>query len=197
MSLNDTTQTATSNESIQIIAALIGVGATILGVILGFLLQEWKEKRRVRRNLSQIKEELRANFHILNWKRPILKDMIEHLENGKVLPGESVRCLTAIYREHFASMSTHLPELDRNSIHVIHERLRILDESMSGYEAEVKALVGANPQAAKQIATLTILPKLKDLLASLSQTQELIKQHLNQKPEDVLGIKSAGPLAPP
>jgi hypothetical protein len=61
---------------------------------------------------------------------------------------------------------------------------------MAGYEPQVKEIVNRGGIGVVQAAQQLFLSKLQDLLDSVSETQDLIKKHLNGNPEDVLHVKT-------
>lgn len=189
------TSSATNHSTAsQFVPPLIGGFCTLCGVIIGFALNAWrdywKEKKRIQKTLNQIREELRANLQMLPWKCKTLREIVDNLKAGKALPGEGVRFIRNFYAEHFAAMCPYLSEMERNSIHVIYEHLRVVDETISSYDSELSSLIptaagSASGQPMLASFSHTYRPKMEDLLKALSVTENLIRKHLDGKPEDV------------
>jgi len=183
----------------QIVPALIAGFFTLLGVALGLGWSAWqdnqKENKRIRRTVNQIREELRANLQMLPSKRDALNQIVANLKANRVLPGGGVEFLRSFYTEHFAAMCPYLSEKERNSLHVIYERLRVVDETMRSYESEMRSVMlsaSASPTAPNIVAYFTRmqLGKMEDLLKELSVTEGLMRKHLAGEPEDVFHAQS-------
>jgi hypothetical protein len=125
----------------QLLGALIG----LCGVAIGFGLNAWrdsyKDKKRIQRTANQIREELRANLAMLPDKRDVVQQIVTPLRHNEVLPGEGVHFMWGFYTEHFDEMSPHISELERNSLHVIYEYLRVVDETLSSYDSEIESVI--------------------------------------------------------
>ena len=167
---------------------------TLSGVAMGFLLNWWrdsrKEKSRIRNTVKQIREELRANLQMLPDKRKTIENIVNSLKQNKAIPAESVRFVRCFYAEHFAAMCPFFSELERNSLHVIYEHLRIVDETVQCYDAEATQIVRDARASRDSVSVFAAFAqthyiKLNDLLNALTTVATLIQKHLAGTPEDV------------
>jgi hypothetical protein len=190
-----------TNWAALIVPPLIAGFCTLCGVAFGVGWSAWrddrKEKKRIQQTVDQIREELRANSQMLPLKRKVLEEIVAKLKMKQVLPGESVRFLRSFYAEHFAAMCPYLSERERNSLHVIYEHLRVVDETMCSYESEMKSVMltsfdsPSRPHIVNAFTSLQ-LGKMEDLLGELSVTEHLMQKHLAGEPEAVFAVQATG-----
>src|SRR5437867_2578526 len=105
---------------------VIGLCGVDLGFILAAGYQEYKDWRHRQKVRKQLLQELRANLSMLPEKRRTLEAMLESLKNTQLLSGESVRFCSDIYGSLYPSVCEHFSIEERNSLHVIHEYLRVV-----------------------------------------------------------------------
>jgi hypothetical protein len=166
---------------------------SLLGVVLGFSLGEgsrWiREKVHIRRLKHTIRLELTAVLAQINDKKDILRQAIEALNNGRVLPMMAVRAVTMGYRSYIEELYEHFSDIERNCLHVIYERLRVADEHMESFHEDfqkaVKDGMVENPWDA-------FVGYLEDLVDSYEVIKKLIDSYLYANPEDVFHIKARG-----
>lgn len=167
---------------------------TILGTLFGFALNEstrmfrdWREKRRLK---TVLYDELETNLYQIEHKKDTIRRMLAALQNKEVLSGMSVPCATAIYDNHFASISKHLNGFERDNIQNIYSRLKLDNTFMNKFEqhfkSDVKGDVVADPWKTYQ-------NKLSDILEDFEIAQELIKALLDKKPIDIYYRKDKTP----
>ena len=75
------------------------------------------------------------------WKKTIIGEIIDNLDEEKVLSGLSVGIMNTGYKQHIAELYEHLSILQRNCLHVIHERLNIADKTLSSFEHDIASAV--------------------------------------------------------
>ena len=162
------------------------VSCVIIGVLLGAILGEgiryihgFLEIRRLKKCLE---DELSAIKAHLPQKKDILEQGIDALENNRVLPMSSVHAPSSIYDSHLALLSGHLRSRQRNCLHVIYEKLRVLDKTMDSFRADFQQDIAdeclKNPfKAYKGI--------LIDLLRQCDVVVRNIESYLNGNPIDV------------
>lgn len=159
---------------------------TLIGVALGFLLAEgsrwFREFNRRKRVKGALRDELDTNLHLIEQKKDTLRQMIQALEQRKILPGESVHSASIVYTAQISLLSEFLKPLERDSLHVVYERLRVADKMMDEFEYRIKKdlelKVMKNPWAAYKT-------QLTELSVSYDVVQSLIKDFIAKKPRDV------------
>lgn len=168
-------------------AAIIGAIIGLIGVVLGFCLnvgyQEWKVWKNRKKMKAGLLEELRANLYMIPQKRDILQKIILQLSRGRLLPGAGVRFLRVFYETNFSSIFPHLDIQERNSFHILYEYFRTIDWLLETYADRIVKAMGT--EKVNDYITL-YSAMMSDVLAVLNLTEELVKKHLEGKPEDVL-----------
>ncbi|MBA7638294.1 hypothetical protein ES703_45947 [subsurface metagenome] len=160
--------------------------SVISGIILGFLLGEGSRylryRLRIRKLKRVVKEELMSILAQIPWKKTIIGEIIDNLDEEKVLSGLSVGIMNTGYKQHIAELYEHLSILQRNCLHVIHERLNIADKTLSSFEHDIASAVRE-----KIIDKPFELYKsrLQEILQSYNVIEDLIKKYLAGKPIDV------------
>lgn len=161
----------------------------LIGVFVGFVLavghQELKEWLQRRAMKAALLAELKSNLHMLPQKRDIIRQIIQNLSVGKLLPGDSVRFSTAIYDAHYSALSWRYSDRERNSLHVIYEYFRTADSTLASYSDHIVASLESeslNDIIGIQTARMT------DIANVLNIAEKLISDHLADRPEDVFQI---------
>jgi len=164
-------------------AVIIG----LIGVVLGFCLsagyEQWKSWQNRKKMKAGLLEELRANLYMVSQKRDILEKIASQLSEGRLLPGASVRFLRVFYETHFSSIFPHLDVKERNSFHILYEYFRTIDWLLETYADRIVEAMGT--EKVKDYVSL-YSAMMSDALAVLNLAEELVKKHLEGKPEDVL-----------
>lgn len=158
---------------------LSNVIATVIGVILGFGLSTgygfvsvWQKRRHLR---SQLREELRANLYSIPQKKSLIALILENLNKGRILPGESVHFQSRIYDEHFVDIGSSLNTKERSLVHLIYDYLAAVDKVLDGFEP---AMAGKPEKAERKDLFRFYRVKLNDLLSLLDDSSNLLEKYL-------------------
>jgi hypothetical protein len=162
----------------------------IVGVIVGFLLGEvsrlLRHMARIRSLRKMIREELKSIQAQVPQKVDLIAKVQDSLSRDRLLPGESVAILSLGWRQHGPELYSHLEPKQRNCLHVIHERLRVADEFLAGFEtyhrhALAEGVITDPKQACRD--------RLADLTDSYSVVSTLISGYLSGRPQDVFNTE--------
>ena len=103
----------------------------LLGVIVGFLLNEtskiFREKRLSKKLKKALEDELNTNLHQLDRKIDIANQIIDALNQEKFLPGMSVPFASTVYDHHFPSILKDLNSIQKDNVRHIYSNLSVLD----------------------------------------------------------------------
>lgn len=161
----------------------------LAGVALGFLLGEGSRYARYRweisRNKKLVRRELQTVLSQIPQKRDILHQAIAHLKQKQCMPMLSVRSVTTGYYSVLEALYPHLRLLERNCLHVIFERLRVVDDQMDGFE---ESFVRALKDKIIEDPSLTYVGRLEELLESYAVIEYLARSYLAKNPIDVFAI---------
>jgi len=158
----------------------------LIGVILGFFLSQlattWRERRKAKRAVKLIMEELRANLAVLPQRRDVVSKVKIELDRKKVRPGQGVPFLTRSYDYNIHLAYPVLSPIERDNLHVVYERLKFVDSFLSSFEADLmkhleRKLVD-NPYALYSI-------RMEEILENFRVVEDLISKHLKGEPVDV------------
>src|SRR5439155_8318358 len=166
--------------------------ATLIGVIVGFMLGEGSRLLRDSWRVRQLRQAMRAECQSLIAQIPQLIDLtqkcVASLQGGNVLPGLHVPAATVVYQSVIAELAPHLTEKERNLLHVCYERLRVGDELLTNYATEVldglalrSKLPGFEPFGPYGVM-------LKEQVESYRIVQRLLHSFLDGNPEDVFYV---------
>ena len=168
----------------------------LVGVFLGFILGEVSRVIRERRELQDLKsglwDELEANRWQIAQKRDIVRQMIDALASGHLLPGSSVPPITGIFDNHFGSVVKALKPIERDNVHHIYSLLKKNDAFLDSFEHSFKADVEGpikDPFAAYST-------RLQEIDQSYGVTEVLIGDLLRGQPRDIY-YRRSGHQAPP
>lgn len=158
----------------------------LVGVILGFLLNEFSSiiKKRVQiRNLKRtLREECKSIIAQIPQLTDVLNKCINSLKNQRILPGPTVRSISTVYRSTIVELTPYLSEKERNLLHVVYERLRVADDLLENYYSnltrELKEKVIENPFN-------SWIVRITELITSYNVVIDLLKSYLEDKPIDV------------
>lgn len=162
--------------------ALIGIAGVILGFALGAFYQEFRDWRRRKRLIVQLRDELKANLYVLPQKRATIQSILEHLEARSILPGDSVPFCTAIFDSHYSEVAPFLTQKQRNLLQVVYSNLSTVDHTLSSFEPAVRA---ATPGEGEQREMISFTNRFRDLLDALEQQESLILSFQDDVPIDV------------
>ncbi|MCD1597740.1 hypothetical protein [Rheinheimera aquimaris] len=149
---------------------------SLLGVVLGFALAEgaqWLKRRRLRVRLRKsLVAELQSIMRMVPSKVDVLRQAESHFKAERVMPTQS----TNFPREIYSRIITEAPEIlkdwERDCLHIIHERLRVVDASMDSME---ERFLSINSSYSSEQAISAAVCSINDLKEALSQTSELAK----------------------
>ena len=158
----------------------------LLGVIVGFLLNEASKlfrDRHLSKNLKKaLEDELSTNLYQLDQKIDIANQMISALNQGKFLPGISVPFASTVYDHHFPSILKNLNAIQRDNIRHIFSNLSVLDATMTSFEKSYKE----DTQQGVFVDTNTAyVSKINDVLENYKILKELINSYLKDNPKDI------------
>ena len=160
--------------------------AGLLGVVIGFLLSQfgtsWREFLKGKEAKRLIADELNANIGVIAQKRQIVNKIINSLDQKRILPGESVSFMTKSYEFNVHAAYPYLSSLQRDSLHVIYERVNQADSFLSRFESEILKhldlkLVGDPYEMFSH--------RMNDILESMKVIEDLSKKYLSGNPVDV------------
>ena len=165
------------------IAVLGTLGGAFGGVVFGFFLQSFSQKRRdeallIKKRVA-IESELGTNAVLIPQKKDLLLKIQSELRKGKLLRGSSVRFPAYCYLDYIGEVSVSLTSRQRENLVIIYETLRIIDEYMDHLHSEYMKM--------KQSA---IVPSLResyigeiwDLVDQCSLAKTLISKYLAGEP---------------
>jgi hypothetical protein len=167
------------------------IAATLLGVFVGFFLNEgwqaFKEWRANRRLKNALYDELDILLNQIEHKKDIVSKMRHALEEGRLLNGEGVPCASVVYDNHFASITEHLDPIERDNAHNIYTRLKANNSFLANFEglfkSDLEGEVIEDPWKAYD-------SKLADIIQDYDVAQALIQNLLEDKPEDIYQRRS-------
>ena len=163
--------------------ALISV---LLGVIVGFVLNELSQIIKKRCLTKQLKaallDELDSNFHQLDQKIDIAHQMKTSIQQGKFLPGMSVPFASSVYSHHFASILKDLAPIQRDNIRHIYSNLILLDEIIFSMESSYKEDIQGGTLADINSA---YLGKIDDIIKNYHVLKQLIASYIEGNPKDI------------
>ena len=139
--------------------------------------------------MRTIRVELTAVLAQISDKKDILRQAMEELNNGRVLPMVAVRSITLGYKSSIEELYEYYSDIERNCLHVIYDTLRVADEHMDSFHDDfqkaVKDGVVKDPWEA-------FVGYLQDLVDSYEIIEKLIDSYLKDSPVDVFHIKARG-----
>ncbi len=168
---------------------------TLIGVALGFLFTEVSQF--IRRTLESYRlrkalyDELGTNYYQLEHTKNTIKNVLDALAKGQLLPSLNVPSATAVFDTSLSSVIRLLKPIERDVIQNIYGRLRIIDRFLCDFEdrftTSLKDKIMADPWAAYS-------SMFDDLQESCEVAQELILSIIEKKPVDVYGRQSNVPI---
>ena len=158
----------------------------LVGVCLGFLLGEGSRYLRYRleifRNKRLVRAELQSVLAQLPFKRDILAQAVKHMNGQRFLPMVATATVTSGYLPIQQALYPHLKPVERNCLHIIFERLRVLDEQMAGME---DAFMRAIKDKVVTDPWVIYSGRCEELLASCGVVAELAQSYLEGNAIDV------------
>lgn len=163
--------------------AIIGLVGVVLGVALSTGYERWQAAKHRKELKAGLYEELRANLLMVPQKQNVVQQILSHLEENRMLPGNSVHFISVFYKAHFSAIFPDLSIKERNSFHVLYEYFRVIDSCLDNYSERLMESMGT-----EKVDNYIRLYKamMADILTLLDVSQTLAKRHLHGNPEDVL-----------
>jgi hypothetical protein len=165
---------------------------SLLGVVVGFGLSElaqWFraciEHRTLRKALTA---ELQSIVRMIPNKLDILAQAERNIENAHLMPAASVHFPSYIYGRIIETAPDLLAPAARDCLHVLHERMRIIDASMDGLEERFNVTMAA--QSIGQ-AYVSVSGAIHDMSEALRHSQDLAESVLKGKPTNVYRLESS------
>lgn len=147
---------------------------SLAGVVLGFLLSEGKrsyDAKSVKKSLRvALIEELGSIVRMIPSKLDILNQAEENFCAGRVMPTKSTRFPRGIYIMALVNAPETLTKNERDCLHIIYERLRVIDESMDEMEDRFNSIT-ATHSITQALPALVV--SIRDMKEALNKTMEL------------------------
>ena len=157
-----------------------------IGIILGFVLSQyamsWREFWSRKRAKKLILEELSANLALIPQKIDLVNKIRTALIKKELLSGESVPFITRAYDRFVLDAFFQLSTIQRDSLHVIYERMKQVNSYLPRFESEL--LNHLNLKIVNDPFAMYIT-RMDEILNSLGIVERLIEKYLEGKPVDV------------
>jgi len=164
---------------------------SLLGVVLGFVLAEMslclKQCRLRKRLRNSLVAELKSIIRMVPSKVDILNQAESHFKAERVMPTQSTRFPRDVYSRVIIEAPEILKDWERDSLHIIHERLRVVDSSMDSME---ERFISINSSYSREQAISAVIGSIDDLREALSHTSELAHSVISGKCVDVYALGS-------
>jgi hypothetical protein len=163
---------------------------TVIGVALGFGLSEITRilRDRAKKKLMRlaIHGELEAIKFQIYQKRENVRQVIQELQQGKILSGITLPTPHTAYNKYYPEIYGELSLLERNCLHTIYEHLLLNDKLMFDFENELKK------DLIEKISKDPVkhhLANLRDIGISYDAALKWIDSYLTGNPIDVLHVE--------
>ena len=137
--------------------------------------------------IKAIRQELNENLKLIPAKRSQVQDIIKELRNHKVLMLFPVRFINIGYNQYFGYLYSSYTEDQRKCLHIIHERMRIGDEIVVGFEKDIQNSI---TQGISKDPFVTYGNLLSDVLNNYETIEISIKNFLKGNIDEVLKLNS-------
>lgn len=165
--------------------------AGLVGVIIGFLLNELATNIRARKKLTNKKQAIHTELRSLKGQIPQLKNIcsqaINELCSKALLPTLSVPALTGSYDAFGHEVLETLNQRERNCLHIIYGRLKVADKVLSELEQDFRL---AMEQGVFNDTFKAFAEKLTEVHTSYDVINGLIDSYLAGNPTDVFHLDS-------
>lgn len=166
---------------------------TISAVLVGFLLGEGsaflRHCLRIRRMKRVLLEEMKSVLAQIDQKKDIITKARALLESNRILPTRSVPIIAAGYAANITELYPYLTAQERNSLHVIYERLKTADDIMNTFD---KDITDAIRDKVMDEPFKAFSNRLRDIDESYEVVKRLISAHQSGKPTDVFYLEDEG-----
>jgi hypothetical protein len=164
---------------------------SLLGVFVGFLLAEgtqWVKSKISNRELRKgLIAELQSIIRMIPSRIDILQQAECHLKNSNLMPTASTHFPNNIYRNIINNNPDVITPNERDCLHILYERLRIIDASMDNLESRLTTITSTYSEAQGIEASLAAVRDLKEALTS---STPLAQSVIDKNPIDVYPIIS-------
>ncbi len=130
-------------------------------------------------------DELRTNLSLIEQKKSILNQIIEHLKDNKLLPGSSAHAITTVYDSLLSIIYTSLDRTQRENLHVIYQHLKLNDAFLDAFERDFKADLKAGTLKHPWESIESYKSKCYEVHNDYTNVQGLIRAYLNGTPVKV------------
>lgn len=162
---------------------------SLLGVVLGFVLAEtaqWLRQHRLRKRLrNSLVAELESIVRMVPRKVDILSQAEIHFKAGRVMPTQSTHFPRDVYLQAIIEAPEILKGWERDNLHVIHETLRVVDNSMDFLE---ERFISIDSSYTRDQAISAAIASIDDLRVALSQISELAHSVISGECVDVYAL---------
>ncbi|PKG54945.1 MULTISPECIES: hypothetical protein [Halomonadaceae] len=162
---------------------------SLLGVVLGFVLAEsaqWLKRLKLRFRLRKsLVAELQSITRMVPSKLDVLSQAESHFKAERVMPTQSTHFPREIYSRVIIEAPEILKDWERDCLHIIHERLRVVDASMDSME---ERFLSINSSYSGEQAISAAVGSINDLKEALSQTSELAQSVISGARIDVYAL---------
>jgi hypothetical protein len=126
---------ASNNKSliIPILQYLLPIFGVILGFVLSTYWDTYKSKKEFKEKREAVWNELKTNMGLIPQKIDVLNQIKGALSTESLLPGNSVLFSSHIYHSYIGDITSGLSKVERENLHVIYERLKIVDLFLNNF----------------------------------------------------------------
>jgi predicted MPP superfamily phosphohydrolase len=164
---------------------------SLLGVLVGFILSEGTQLVKSKFSEKELREgllaELQAITRMIPSRHDILLQAEHHLNNSHSMPTTSTHFPSSIYKKIIASNPNIISPKERDCLHVLYERLRIIDEAMDNFESRLTTISSAHSPSQAIKASLA---SVHDLQEALNVSSTLAKSVIDKSPINVYPASS-------
>lgn len=126
--------------------------------------------------------ELHSIVRMIPSKLDILNQAEQHFASARLMPTASTHFPNQVYCRIVASAADLLTPEARDCLHVLHERLRIIDESMDRLEERYNSITSTHSVGQ---AVGAVSGAIRDLSEGLDLARSLAQSVLDKKPINV------------
>jgi len=159
---------------------------SLLGVVLGFALAEgtqWLKRHRLRKRLREaLVAELQSINRMVPSKVDVLNQAESYFKEARVMPTQVTHFPRDIYSRVIVEAPEILENWERDCLHIIYERLRVIDVSMDSMK---ERFISMSSSYSSEQAISDAVGCIGDLKEALSQTSGLAQSVITGKCFDV------------
>jgi len=162
---------------------------SLLGVVLGFALAEGAQLLKRLRLRGRLRKSLVAELQSITRMVPSKVDVLSQAEcyfkAERVMPTQSTHFPREIYSRTVIEAPEILQDWERDCLHIIYERLRVIDVSMDLMEGR---FISINSSYSSEQAISAAVGSINDLKEALSQTSALAQSFISGERVDVYAL---------